>query len=268
MKLFSKIKLFCRIFCLVIICASCFTLYKNYFTKKEPKLSKNEEKIVIQKQEQNNFENTLIEFEKCKNDLFLSKNLIEELKQKPEQNTNIILLLINLLQFKEKLGNDNDLSNECVELFSIATRIPKINEVALKYKGELFKQNCNFKTKDQLISSLKDINEIFLTEKNNNIIEKNEKQKLYKRIIISIKHYFKANQEEDAILNNKNKKLYEIEKDLLNNKYYDVLQKIEHIKNDSIIYTNFYKDVENIILANKMIDDIFKEIKSIEEFRK
>ena len=107
------------------------------------------------KKEQNTTDAMLIsDLTNCKSELFITKNELEQQKMMPDARKDVINLILLLRDVEKKIGNTNDFSSDCIAIFSLASRIPIVQEYVLQYKEQMFKTNCNFANNKQIIEMI------------------------------------------------------------------------------------------------------------------
>ena len=182
-KLIKKIKIVLLIFCLILIVFGVFFI-KSLILNKYPQ---EKQKIATIKKEQNTTDTILIgDLANCKSELFITKNELERQKIMPDARKDIINLLLTLRDLEKKLGNQSDFSANCISLFSLASRIPIVQEYVLQYKEQMFKTNCNFATNKQIIEMILPFQ--IKTLEAETMIKKQREKKWYKRFINDVKN--------------------------------------------------------------------------------
>ena len=177
MRFFNRFKFIILIFNFILVFCG-FLFIGNYFNK-QPKAVKKEDIYI-----KSIGEKALIdELSNCKSDLFVVKNKLEQAKFIPDSRQDTIKLLLVMRNFEQNIGKKIDFSSDCVNFFSLASRIPIIQEYVLKYKEQMFKNNCNFVNNEGIIQMI-----LPFQIKNINFDEQNEeKNNWYKRILYGIK---------------------------------------------------------------------------------
>ena len=180
MKLIKKIKTVLLIFCLILIVFGVFFI-KNLIFKKYPQ---EKQKTATIKKEQNTTDTMLIsDLTNCKSELFITKNELEQQKMIPDARKDVINLILLLRDVEKKIGNTTDFSSDCIAIFSLASRIPIVQEYVLQYKEQMFKTNCNFANNKQIIEMILPFQ---IKELESKKIKKEEKW--HKNILNSVKY--------------------------------------------------------------------------------
>ena len=52
---------------------------------------------------------------------------------------------------EKRIGFDKDFSNDCVNLFALAQRIPEVQEMVLQYKNKMFDKTCQVATNSEIV---------------------------------------------------------------------------------------------------------------------
>lgn len=251
MKFFTKVK---SIFFLIIF-ALCFCgvlFIKNFFIQKKENI-----KTIDTKDIQNvNITGTLRDLEKCNTELFELKIKSEQLKNLPDIRKDIISLLLILHRIDEKLGKERDFSDDCVRLFAVASRVNVIQEYAIKYKENMFKDMCQFSTQEDILNmvvpfEMKLLEYSYNNEKKSDI-NNNKVSNIFKVIKYNFKKLFKKTKIEKS----------PIEKLILKKQYNDALVLIENMitseEQQTQEYIKLHNSLEGLYFFNKMIKDIYK----------
>ena len=235
----------------------------GYFKKTPIECKKVEE--IQQKEISKN--NTLKELSDCQSNLFKAKNEVEVLKVIPDARKDIIDLLLKMREVEKKIGLKNDFGNDCVKMFAMSSRIPKVQEFALKYKEQMFKNNCNFKTNDEIIKLIIPFQVKFLKQqfiKENDANNKNDSG-FFKNAWINIKYNI------SKLFVSSNIKRSEIEILINNNEYAKALRLLDNkIVEDKTLqdneeYNNLYNAIRDLHSLKQMINGIYDIVKTNEE---
>lgn len=177
MKFFKRFKFIVLTFNLILV--FCGFLFIGKFLKKEKTYKK--ENIIV-----NSIENKELidELSKCKSDLFVIKNELEQLKFVPDSRRDIIKLLLVMRDIEQNIGKKVDFSANCVDFFSLTSRIPVIQEYVLKYKDQMFKNNCNFANNKMIIKMISSFQIEFIKNQQND----EKKSTWYKQLLSDIKY--------------------------------------------------------------------------------
>ena len=70
------------------------------------------------------FSGTIRDLEKCQRELFLVRNENAKLQIMPDARKDVISLLLIMRKIEGQIGQKRDFSDECVRLFSNASRVP------------------------------------------------------------------------------------------------------------------------------------------------
>lgn len=100
------------------------------------------------------FSGTIRDLEKCQRELFLVRNENAKLQIMPDARKDAISLLLIMRKIEGQIGQKRDFSDECVRLFSNASRVPATQEFALKYKEPMFEKICQVPTEEELLITL------------------------------------------------------------------------------------------------------------------
>ena len=212
------------------------------------------------------------ELEKCQSELFFIKNDNEKLKVIPDARKDIISLLLIMRDIENKVGKQKDLSNECVKLFATASRVPEIQEIASKYKENLFNTRCQIAMEEEVLALVMPF-EIGLLDKKYEDKDKKEDGKIV-RLLNKIIHKTSKTTKEMKIQNNS-----PLENLIMKKQYENALKIIEerykeyYAVQDGTIsvpvrpeYRILHDAIESLYVINKMIDDLYVAIRKVEDY--
>lgn len=238
----------------------------SFFKKKTNiscKLNKKANDAEIEKSNLDVKNTILNELTECQNNLFKYQNEAERLKLLPDVRKDVINLLLSLHTIEKKIGQENNLSSDCIKIFALSARIPSLQEYTNKYRQQMFANNCIFLTNLDIIKLIVPFQIQFLeNQKETEKQEQNNNKKWYQRWFNDIKYsiaklfvksQIKKSELEIAIENSNYKQAKKI---LENIESTDAKTKInEQMKED--IYSSIHNAITSLSDLKQMIDDIY-----------
>ena len=178
-KFLKKLKFIVLLFNLALVFCG-FLFIGKFFKMPKKVIQKNSVSTQIDSEKQ-----LIDELASCKSDLFVAKNELERLKFVPDSRKDVIKLMLSMRDIEQKIGKKTDFSADCVTFFSLASRIPTIQEYVLRYKQQMFKNNCNFANNEQIIQMI-----VPFQVKALDVQQKDEKhqEKWYNRLLDGLKY--------------------------------------------------------------------------------
>ena len=234
----------------MVVCGCLFII--NKFNSKNECIT--EEKL----EEENQNQNSLVEdLTTCQNDLFKKTNDLEQLKVLPDTRKDIIKLLLISHEFEKKIGFKNDFSNECIKFFTIASRISSVQEYVLKYKNQLFENNCNFSTNNDIIKMIIPFQIKFLDIEKENEKNKNKDEKIIPKILNEIKYKI------SKLFVKSNIQKSELEISIENSKYDEALQILRDGKFEiTEEFNKLYNSISTLKNTTEMIEGVYNIVKN------
>ena len=256
MKIITKIKFVCYLV-VGLLCLCGVFFIRDFFTKKV------EEKQCI-KVEENVLEKgkTLRDLEACQAELFNTKNINEKLKIMPDSRKDIVKILLLMRDIEKRIGFDKDFSNDCVNLFALAQRIPEVQEMVLQYKNKMFDKTCQVATNSEIVGLITPF-QVKIIDKQ--FEQQNVDSKLWKRALKGVKYrisrLFVSSKLEQS----------EIEKQVLNRNYQEALTLLDKMQIDTgdneknAEYKKLYDALEGLYLLQSMVDNMYKIIVNVND---
>ncbi|GEM_PF-6188644 len=250
MKTLSKIKFIVIVVNLALVfCGFCFL--GGFFSKKAPVECKTAEAITKEQEEQKNL---VEDFANCQSELFLAKNQIEKLKVMPDVRKDVIELLLLARDIEKNIGIRKNFSNQCIRMFALASRIPVVQELILKYKDAMFRSNCRYANNDDIVKMIVPFQVKFLEQQREQENEKAD-EKLHKRLWSWVKFYV------SKLFVKSNVKKSELEIDVKNGNYKGAMEFLNSgnfEKNDE--FNKLYGAVVDLKNLKQLTGEIFEII--------
>jgi len=180
-KVFYKIKFI--IFVILLLLSLCGVLFLGEFFYKDKKECITPSTLGEQKQENQSILDNLTS---CQTELFKTQNALEQAKILPDTRKDVINLLLLMRDMEQNIGKKTSFSNDCVQFFALASRVPIVQEYVLKYKQQMFEVNCQFSTNKEIINMLLPLQVNLLKEERE---QKNKTEKIHIRVWNGIKYY-------------------------------------------------------------------------------
>ena len=217
---------------------------------RQMEVAKQEEKAETSK-----FSGTIRDLEKCQRELFLVRNENAKLQIMPDARKDVISLLLIMRKIEGQIGQKRDFSDECVRLFSNASRVPATQEFALKYKEPMFEKICQVPTEEELLITLHQF------ERKLADLQHDEKMKdaaWYKKTWEVIKY------NTSKIFKSTVAPRSELEKYILNHKYDIALNQLEtHAATELAEYNKLHSELNELHSFRQMIDGLYEIIERI-----
>ena len=245
MKIINKIKFI--ILVILLLLSLCGVFFLGEFFYKDHKECITQATFEAQKQEN---QTVLDELTSCQADLFTTKNELERAKILPDTRKDIINLLLIMRDMEKNIGKKNNFSNDCVRFFALASRIPIVQEYVLKYKTQLFENNCQFYSNKELVAMLLPFRVNLLKEERE---QRNQTEKIYIRVWNGIKYHISKLFIESKIQKS------EIETLVDDNKYHEaltILMSYNITKNDD--FNTLYSAIHTLQNLKAMIDGTYE----------
>ena len=254
-KLKTKIKL---VFFLALVGAGAY----GYF-KIKPIILKylpGQRKMEVAKQEEVNvdtskFSGAIRELEKCQRELFIVRNENAKLNIMPDARKDVISLLLIMRKIEGQIGQKRDFSDECVRLFSNASRVPATQEFALKYRDPMFDKICQVPTEEDVL--------IVLHQFEKKLVDLQHDAKMkdapwYKQAWELVKY------NTSRIFSKTVTSRSELEKNILNHRYDLALQRLEtHSATELSEYIKLHSVLDELNSFRQMIDGLYEIIEKI-----
>lgn len=263
-KITTKVKAI--IFLLDLFLVVCGMLFLGSFFNKKTNIKcelNKPDKIENNKDGDDVKKNIINELTECQNELFKYQNEAERLKLMPDVRKDVVNLLLSLHSMEQKIGQEANLSSDCIKLFSLSARIPVLQEYTNKYRSQMFSNNCIFLTNEDILKLIVPFQLQFL-EKQQEMEqqEQNGSKKWHQKLISSVKYnisklfvksQIKKSELEIAIENSKYKQAKQILEDIkLNN-----IETKEQQEQNKNIYSTIYNAVNDLNDLHQMIDNIY-----------
>ena len=215
--------------------------------------------MEVAKQEENvdtsKFSGTIRDLEKCQRELFLVRNENAKLQIMPDARKDVISLLLIMRKIEKQIGQKRDFSDECVRLFSNASRVPATQEFALKYKEPMFEKICQVPTEEELLITLHQFERKLVDLQHD---EKMKDATWYKKTWEVIKY------NTSKIFKNTVAPRSELEKYVLNHKYDIALNQLEtHAATELAEYNKLHAELNELHSFRQMIDGLYEIIERI-----
>ena len=201
------------------------------------------------------FSGTIRDLEKCQRELFLVRNENAKLQIMPDARKDVISLLLIMRKIEKQIGQKRDFSDECVRLFSNASRVPATQEFALKYKEPMFEKICQVPTEEELLITLHQFERKLVDLQHD---EKMKDATWYKKTWEVIKY------NTSKIFKNTVAPRSELEKYVLNHKYDIALNQLEtHAATELAEYNKLHAELNELHSFRQMIDGLYEIIERI-----
>ena len=248
MNIIRKLKFFAVLINVILIMCGCWFIVNVFFdTSKQHKSGELRQTELLEK-------NLMDSLTACQNDLFMVQNDRERLKLMPDVRKDVIRLMIVMRDMEKDIGIKQDFSSDCVLFFTLASKIPIIQEFILPYKQQMFKDNCRVANNSQIIGLIEPMQIRFLQKKD---LDFDAKSKWYKRIMMSIKYqlgklFIKSKiQKSDLEIAIENKQ-YQVALDMLN---------IIDVRSDADIGL-LYDELTTLNSMQRMINGVYEIIRN------
>ena len=122
MNIIRKLKFFAVLINVILIMCGCWFIVNVFFdTSKQHKSGELRQTELLEK-------NLMDSLTACQNDLFMVQNDRERLKLMPDVRKDVIRLMIVMRDMEKDIGIKQDFSSDCVLFFTLASKIPIIQE--------------------------------------------------------------------------------------------------------------------------------------------
>ena len=207
------------------------------------------------KADNSKFSGAIRDLEKCQRELFLIRNENAKLQIMPDARKDVISLLLIMRKIEGQIGQKRDFSDECVRLFSNASRVPATQEFALKYKEPMFEKICQVPTEEDILITLHRF------ERKLADIQHDKKMKdatWYKQAWELVKY------NTSKIFKSTVAPRSELEKYVLNHKYDIALNQLEtHAAQELAEYNKLHAELNELHSFRQMIDGLYEIIERI-----
>ena len=266
MKVTTKIKTIILLLNLFfVVCGMLFV--GSFFNKKTNvscKLNKKVDNTEIENRNLDVKNSILNELTECQNNLFKYQNEAERLKLLPDVRKDVINLLLSLHTMEKKIGQENNLSSDCIKIFALSARIPSLQEYTNKYRQQMFANNCIFLTNLDIIKLIVPFQIQFLeNQKETEKQEQNSNKKWYQRWFddirysiakLFVKSQIKKSDLEIAIESSNYKQAKKILEDIKN---IQTQNKIDKQTEKDAYLLKIYNAVTNLNDLKQMINNIY-----------
>ena len=218
---------------------------------KQAEVAKQEEVKV----DTSKFSGTIRDLEKCQRELFLIRNENAKLQIMPDARKNVISLLLIMRKIEGQIGQKRDFSDECVRLFSNASRVPATQEFALKYKEPMFDKICQVPTEEDVLVTLHQFERKLVDIQHD---EKMKDAEWYKKTWEVVKY------NTSKIFKNTVAPRSELEKYVLNHNYEIALRQLEiHAATELAEYNKLHSALDELHSLRQMIDGLYEIIEKV-----
>ena len=165
---------------------------------------------------------------------------------------------------EKRIGFDKDFSNDCVNLFALAQRIPEVQEMVLQYKNKMFDKTCQVAINSEIVGLITPF-QVKIIDKQ--FEQQNVDSKLWKRALKGVKYrisrLFVSSKLEQS----------EIEKQVLNRNYQEALTLLDKMQIDTgdneknAEYKKLYDALEGLYLLQSMVDNMYKIIVNVNDIK-